>query len=96
MTQIKPMWEYLLVEPLQEDTTTSSGIVLPDSGKEKSWCGTVISKWPGRITEDGKTIWLDDISEWDDIFFPKYSSEELEVSGKKYLLVMYSSVFAKK
>lgn len=44
MNNIKPLGEYLLVEPIQEDTTTSSGIVLPDNGKEKSGCGKVVSK----------------------------------------------------
>lgn len=96
MTQIKPMWEYLLVEPIQEETTTASGIVLPDNGKEKPWCGKVIAKWPGKTTDDWQKITLEDISIWDEIYFPKYSTEEVEVENNKYILVKYSSVFAKK
>lgn len=96
MSSIIPLGEYVLVEPLMEETLTSSGIVLPDSGKEKPWSGKVIWVWPGKQSDTGLIQEIKDIKEWDIIFFAKYSPEEIEIDGQKVYLVKYSSIFAKK
>lgn len=95
MKTIKPLGEYVLVEPIQEDNLTASGIVLPDTGKEKPGSGTVLEVGPGRVMESGTVQPITDIVKGDIVFFAKYSPEELELDGKKYLLVKYSSIVAK-
>lgn len=96
MSQIIPLWEYVLIEPLMEETLTTSGIVLPDNGKEKPWSGKVLAVWPGKIGEDGKRSDMSDVSVGDVVFFAKYSPEEIELEWVKSILVKYSSIFAKK
>lgn len=96
MSNIIPLWEYVLVEPLLEETLTTSGIVLPDSGKEKPWSGKVLAMWPWRVWENGQLVEIKEIKAGDIVFFAKYSPEELEVDGTKLYLVKYSSIFAKK
>lgn len=95
MKTIKPLGEYVLVEPIQEDNLTASGIVLPDTGKEKPGSGKVLEIGPGKIFESGVVQSITDITIGDIVFFAKYSPEELELDGKKYLLVKYSSIVAK-
>ncbi|HMY80926.1 MAG TPA: co-chaperone GroES [Candidatus Absconditabacterales bacterium] len=95
MKTIKPMGEYVLVEAVLEDNLTASGIVLPDTGKEKPGSGKVLDIGPGKTLENGSVQSITDLSVGDLIFFAKYSPEELELDGKKYFLVKYSSIFAK-
>ncbi|MFA7285193.1 MAG: co-chaperone GroES, partial [Candidatus Absconditabacterales bacterium] len=95
MSKILPLGEYVLVEAIQEETLTASGIVLPDTGKEKPGSGKVLVIGPGRTMEDGKLVPIIDIVVGDTVFFAKYSPEEIEFGGKKLLLVKYSSIFAK-
>ncbi len=96
MSQILPLGEYVLVEAIQEEMLTASGIVLPDTGKDKPGSGKVLVLWPGRMTDEGQLVPIGDIAVGDVVFFAKYSPEEIEIDSKKYLLVKYSSIFAKK
>lgn len=95
MKIVKPMGEYLLVEAVLEDNLTASGIVLPDTGKEKPWSGKVLEIGPGKTLDNGTVQVIGDIQKGDLVFFAKYSPEELELDGKRYFLVKYSSIFAK-
>ena len=99
MSTIIPMWENILIEPIAEEAVTSTGIILPDTGKDKPWTGKVISLWSGKMLEDGSCQKMD-LEIWDTVFFTKYSADEfdVEISGtkKKYLIVKYPSILAKK
>ena len=99
MSMIIPMWENILIEPIAEEAVTNTGIILPDTGKDRPWTGKVIAVWCGKTLEDG-TCQKVDLEIWDTVFFTKYSADEfdIEISGikKKYLIVKYSNILAKK
>lgn len=95
ITPIIPLGEYILVECIQEETLTASGIVLPEATKEKPWSGKVIAIWNGWTSPDGKINPIENIQVGDIVFFAKYTPEEIEKDGKKYLLIKHSSIFAK-
>lgn len=93
---IIPLGEYILVESIQEEAlTTQHGIVLPESNKERPWSGKVIAVGTGGVLPDGKPSPIEHIKVGDVVFFAKYSPEEIEQNGKRYLLVKHTSVFAK-
>jgi len=93
MTNLIPLEDHILVEPVQEDAMTKSGIILPDSNKEKPSKGTVIAVGPGKVLENGTRSPMD-VTVGQVVYFTKYAPDELEVEGKKYLVVRHSSLLA--
>jgi chaperonin GroES len=90
---LKPLHDRIIVEILEEEQTTASGIVLPDTAKEKPQRGRVLAAGPGRW-EDGKLIPLD-IAVGDEIVFSKYGGTEIKDGGEDYLILRESDVLAK-
>ena len=90
---LKPLGDRLIVEVLEEQQTTASGIVLPDTAKEKPQRGRVLAVGPGRY-EDGKLV-APDLAEGDEIVFSKYGGTEIKVEGNEYLILRESDVLAK-
>ncbi len=93
MTNLIPLEDHILVEAVQEDAMTKSGIILPDSNKEKPSKGTVIAVGPGKVLENGTRSPMD-VTAGQVVYFTKYAPDELEVDGKKYLVVRHSSLLA--
>ena len=89
---LKPLADRLVVEPLEQEEVTPSGIVLPESAKEKPQQGTIIAAGPGR-TEDGKQIAME-VKVGDRVLYAKYSGTEIKVDGKKLLILRESDVLA--
>ena len=82
----KPLSNRVLLEPLEEEKTTKSGIVLPDSAeKEKPIKGKVIATGPGKVNEKGERIAMS-VKVGDMVLFKKYGPDEIEIEGKKYLV----------
>ncbi len=98
MTKLIPIEDHIIVETIQEENKTPSGIVLPDTAKEKPWKGKVIAVGEGKILDDGKRAPMD-VKIWDVVYFTKYSPDEIEVEEngqkKKYLVIRQSSLLAK-
>jgi chaperonin GroES len=90
---VKPLGDRLIVEVLEEEQTTASGIVLPDTAKEKPQRGRVLAVGKGRY-EEGKLIPLD-LETGDEIIFSKYGGTEVKVEGEDYLILRESDVLAK-
>ena len=90
---LKPLGDRLVVEPKEKETTTASGLVLPDTASEKPQQGTVISVGPGGRDEDGEYISMD-VKEGDTVLFAKYAGTEIKVDGKKVLILKESDVLA--
>ena len=84
--KIKPLFDYVLIEPSDEETKTASGIVLPDSAKEKPQRGTVVAVGPGRIDSDG-TVGAVAVKVGDKVIYKKWGGNEIKVEGKEMLLV---------
>jgi chaperonin GroES len=91
---LQPLGDRLIVEVLEEEETTSSGIVLPDTAKEKPQRGKVLAVGPGPRDEDGKYIKMD-VAEGDEVIFSKYGGTEIRVGTDEVLILRESDVLAK-
>ena len=93
--KLKPLGDRLIVKPIDEEETTASGIVLPDTAKEKPQRGKVLAVGEGKWDEDGdKRIPLD-VAEGDTVLYSKYGGTEVEVEGEDLLVLRESDVLAK-
>ncbi len=93
MVHLIPLEDHILVEAVQEDAMTKSGIILPESNKEKPSKGTVVAVGPGKVLENGSRSPMD-VQPGQVVYFTKYAPDELEVAGNKYLVVRHSSLLA--
>jgi chaperonin GroES len=92
---LKPLGDRLIVRAIEEEGTTASGIVLPDTAKEKPQKGTVLAVGDGKLSEEtGKRIPLD-VSEGDEVLYSKYGGTEIKVDGEDLLVLRESDVLAK-
>jgi chaperonin GroES len=91
---LQPLGDRLIVEVLDEEQTTASGIVLPDTAKEKPQRGRVLSVGPGGRNDSGDLVPLD-VAEGDTIIFSKYGGTEVKVDGDELLILRESDVLAK-
>jgi chaperonin GroES len=91
---LQPLGDRLIVEVLEEEELTSSGIVLPDTAKEKPQRGRVLAVGPGPRDEDGEYIKMD-LENGDEIIFSKYGGTEIKVGTDEYLILRESDVLAK-
>ena len=87
---IKPLGERVVIEVAESDVTTASGIVLPDTAKEKPQKGKVVA---GKLLENGQRAGLE-VKEGDSVVFSKYSGSEIKVDDKDYLIVRESDILA--
>jgi chaperonin GroES len=92
--KLKPLGDRLIVKPIEEEETTASGIVLPDTAKEKPQKGKVIAVGDGAIQEDGSRRPLD-LREGDEVHYSKYGGTEDTVEGDDLLVMRESDVLAK-
>ena len=91
---LQPLGDRLIVEALEEEETTVSGIVLPDTAKEKPQRGRVLAVGPGGRDEDGNYIAID-LEVGDEIIYSKYGGTEVKVGTEDYLILRESDVLAK-
>jgi chaperonin GroES len=90
---LKPLGDRLIVEPIEQDDTTASGIVLPDTAKEKPMQGKVLAIGPGARNDSGDRVALD-VAEGDTVLYAKYGGTEVKLDGSKYLILRESDVLA--
>ena len=90
---LKPLGDRVIVEVLEEEEVTYSGIVLPDTAKEKPQRGKVLEVGPGRY-EDGKLVPLD-VKKGDEVLYSKYGGTEIKVDGEDLLVLRESDVLAR-
>ena len=91
--KLKPLADRLVVEPIEGEEITASGIYVPDTAKEKPQEGKVLAVGPGRKDEDGDRIAMD-VAEGDRVLYAKYASTEVKLDDKKYLILKESDVLA--
>ena len=91
---LKPLGDRLIVEALEEDLTTDSGIVLPDTAKEKPQRGRVLAVGPGSRNDKGEVVPMD-VAEGDEVIFSKYGGTEIKVELDEVLILRESDVLAK-
>lgn len=90
---LKPLGDRIVIELVEAEEKTSSGIVLPDSAKEKPQEGKVVAAGTGRVLDSGQRIDLE-VKEGDRIIFSKYSGTEVKHEGNEYLILRESDVLA--
>ena len=91
---LQPLGDRIIVEVLDEEATTASGIVLPDTAQEKPQRGKVLAVGPGSRNEEGKYIKMD-VEEGDEVIFSKYGGTEIKVGADDVLILRESDVLAK-
>ena len=89
--KLRPLQDRILVQRVEEETTTKGGIIIPDTAKEKPAEGKVTAVGNGKIGEDGKRVALE-VKKGDRILFGKYSGTEVKVGGEEYLIMREEGV----
>ena len=90
---IKPLEDRVVVQASEAEQTTASGLVIPDTAKEKPQQGKVIAVGPGRISDQGERITLD-VSEGDTVVYSKYGGTEIKLGGEEYLILSARDILA--
>ncbi|MDQ2739073.1 MAG: co-chaperone GroES [Actinomycetota bacterium] len=92
--KIQPLEDKILVQANEAETTTASGIVIPDTAKEKPQEGTVLAVGPGRVDDNGNRVPVD-VAEGNVVIYSKYGGTEVKYSGQEYLILSARDVLAK-
>lgn len=90
---LKPLGDRVVIELVESEEKTASGIVLPDSAKEKPQEGKIVANGSGRVLESGERVALE-VKEGDRIIFSKYAGTEVKYEGAEYLILRESDILA--
>jgi len=91
--KVKPLDDRVLVKQSEAEEKTAGGIVLPDTAQEKPQRGKVIACGPGKMTDDGQRTSLS-VKKGDEVFYGKYSGNEIDIDGEKYVILRESDILA--
>ena len=92
-TKLRPLGDRVVIKPTPREEMTKSGIVLPDTAKEKPQEGTILSAGPGRLNDDGKREAMD-VKEGDKVLYAKYAGTEFKIDGDELLIVSQKDILA--
>jgi chaperonin GroES len=90
---IKPLEDRIVIKSLEAEQTTASGLVIPDTAKEKPQEGEVLAVGPGRIDDKGNRVPLD-VQVGDRVIYSKYGGTEIKLEGEEFLIVRASDIYA--
>lgn len=90
---IKPLEDRIVIQQVEAEQTTASGLVIPDTAKEKPQEGTVVAVGPGRIDDKGNRVPMD-VAEGDVVIYSKYGGTEVKYRGEEYLILSARDVLA--
>ena len=91
---IKPLEDRIVVQPIDAEQTTASGLVIPDTAKEKPQEGEVVAVGPGRFNEDGDERIPMDVAVGDKVIYSKYGGTEVKYAGEEFLILSARDVLA--
>jgi chaperonin GroES len=91
--KLKPLADRVVVEPIERDEVTASGIYVPETAKEKPQEGKIIAVGPGRKDDDGERIPMD-VAQGDRVLYAKYAGTEVKLDDKKVLILKESDILA--
>ncbi|HET8851174.1 MAG TPA: co-chaperone GroES [Ktedonobacteraceae bacterium] len=89
--KLRPLGDRVVVKAISRETVTKSGIVLPDTAKEKPQEGEVLAVGPGKVLDNGKRVTLE-VSVGQKVLFAKYAGSEVKIDGEEYLILRESDV----
>lgn len=92
-TKLRPLGDRVVVRPTEQEEVTASGIVLPDTAKEKPQRGQVIAVGPGRLGDDGNRLPMD-VKDGEEVLFAKYAGTEVKVGEDEYLIISEKDILA--
>ena len=92
-TKLRPLGDRVVIQPTAREEMTKSGIVLPDTAKEKPQEGKILAAGPGRLTDEGKREPMD-VKEGDIVLYAKYAGTEFKVEGEELLIVSQKDILA--
>jgi chaperonin GroES len=92
-TKLRPLGDRVVIQPTPREEMTKTGIVLPDTAKEKPQEGKILAAGPGRILEDGKREPMD-VKKGDKVLYAKYAGTEFKVDGEELLIVSQKDILA--
>jgi chaperonin GroES len=92
-TKLRPLGDRVVIQPTPREEMTKSGIVLPDTAKEKPQEGKIIAAGPGRLTDEGKREPMD-VKEGDVVLYAKYAGTEFKIEGEELLIVSQKDILA--
>lgn len=90
---VKPMEDRVIVKPLEAETKTAGGIIIPDNAKEKPQKGEVIAVGPGKVSDTGSKIAMT-VKKGDKVLYGKYSGTEVKIDGADYIIMRESDILA--
>jgi chaperonin GroES len=90
---LRPLGDRVIIEPIEQEEVTSSGLYIPETAKEKPQQGNVLAVGPGRTDDDGKRISMD-VKAGDKVLFAKYAGTEIKLDGRKLLIMKESDILA--
>ncbi len=90
---IKPLGDRVVIRPAQQEEVTASGVILPDTAKEKPQRGTVLAVGPGRVNDNGQRTPLE-VSEGAEVLYSKYAGTEVKIDGEELLVVRETDILA--
>ena len=90
MIKLKPLGDRLVIEAIEQDETTASGILIPETAKEKPQEGNVLAAGPGRLDDSGKRIAME-VKVGDRVLYAKYGGTEIKLEGNKKVLILRES-----
>lgn len=91
--KVKPLGDRVVVRPIEREEVTKSGIVLPDTAKEKPQEGEIVAVGPGKLGDDGKRIAME-VKEGDKVLFAKYAGTEIKLDEEELLILRESDILA--
>jgi chaperonin GroES len=92
-TKLRPLGDRVVIQPTPREDMTKSGIVLPDTAKEKPQEGLIVAAGPGRVLDDGKREAMD-IKKGDKVLYAKYAGTEFKIDGEELLIVSQKDILA--
>lgn len=93
-TKLVPLGDRLVIKPLEQEEVLSSGLVIPDTAKEKPQQGEILSAGPGRLDDNGKRVAME-VKVGDIVLYAKYSGQEIKIDREEYIVLAEKDVLCK-
>jgi chaperonin GroES len=93
--KLQPLGDRVVVKPIEKEEMTKSGIILPDTAKEKPQEGKVLAVGPGRLGDDGKRVAMD-VKVGDEVLYVKYGGTEVKIDNEELIILRESDILAKR
>jgi len=95
MEKLQPLGDRVVIKTIEQEEVTKTGIVLPDTAKEKPQEGEVLAVGPGKIADDGKRIAME-VKKGDKVIYARYAGTEIKIDGEEYIILREADILAKK